>query len=487
MSGTTLAGLQTELTALKAGMKRIALPTQSYQHPSKPLDSSMLLNLYAEAEPADARSQVALISTPGLVTEFPVGTGPIEAMNFDLPGVLYVASGTEFFRQRTFLTDLTLNDLGPIGTPDTGVIPPVDTMITIAVGPTACVVVVPPRAYTCTHLGALVQIGGDFPGASSVTYLDGYFVFTAYEDTSKFFISALLDPTTFNALDFAFSDGLTNVIHRVITHLGEIWLLGDAGIAVWYDTGIANTVGGILLDFPFLPRSGATIPYSVATPKCVAQGDGSVFWVSYEGIVYRSQGYNALRISTHALEAILQPQDTTQTVSGLVHSQNGHIFYCFTLNGVTYSYDCATQKWHNRSSSTTGVGRWLPNVAISTGRPLFGDSVNGNIYFPDPNGITDNGGLVFRQMTTPPIWAGTNRAFMNRLEIEMDVGGTLLLEWSDDGGVTWKGPRTLDASLARVVTTRLGSFRQRVFRLSMSGRGTIYAVDADITAPQAGG
>jgi hypothetical protein len=33
----------------------------------------------------------------------------------------------------------------------------------------------------------------------------------------------------------------------------------------------------------------------------------------------------------------------------------------------------------------------------------------------------------------------------------------------------------------RVFTTRLGSFRQRVFRLTLSGAATIYAVDAEIT------
>jgi hypothetical protein len=33
----------------------------------------------------------------------------------------------------------------------------------------------------------------------------------------------------------------------------------------------------------------------------------------------------------------------------------------------------------------------------------------------------------------------------------------------------------------RVFTTRLGSFRQRMFRLSMYGHTVIYGVDADIS------
>jgi hypothetical protein len=104
---------------------------------------------------------------------------------------------------------------------------------------------------------------------------------------------------------------------------------------------------------------------------------------------------------------------------------------------------------------------------------------------------------VPRLAVMPPMWAGTNRAFCNRVEIEMEVGGALspgnvLLEWSDDGGITWTGSRTMSAGTAgqlrkRVFTTRLGSFHQRVFRFSTNGHATFYAVDADVTAPLMGG
>jgi hypothetical protein len=81
--------------------------------------------------------------------------------------------------------------------------------------------------------------------------------------------------------------------------------------------------------------------------------------------------------------------------------------------------------------------------------------------------------------------------FCARLEVEMEVGGDntpgqVTLDWSDDGGWNWTGgPRALftgapDGRRTRVFTTRLGSFRQRVFRISANARATLYAVDADI-------
>ena len=80
-------------------MQRIPFPLESYNHQSKPLSSKFLLNLMAEQEPADARVTAALVSTPGLVDSgWAFGAGPVTAMNYDMPGVLYAVSGTHFYR-----------------------------------------------------------------------------------------------------------------------------------------------------------------------------------------------------------------------------------------------------------------------------------------------------------------------------------------------------------------------------------------------------
>ena len=65
------------------------------------------------------------------------------------------------------------------------------------------------------------------------------------------------------------------------------------------------------------------------------------------------------------------------------------------------------------------------------------------------------------------------------------MAGPVTLDWSDDGARTWKPARNLATGATgetrkRVYTTRLGSFRQRTFRISVHGLTRIYAVDADI-------
>lgn len=470
--------------APKGGMQRIPFPLESYQHPSVPLSAKHLVNLYAEPVPKDSRSQAALISTPGLLLNQTIGAGPIYAMNSDLPGRIYVASGGNFYRISAPLGVVT--DLGPIGLPVLDSAGVDSQMTTIAVGATAVVVCVPPNAWTADHDSPLNPIGGDFPGATSVTFLDGYYVFTGTGDNAEFFISRLLDPSVFDALDFAFSDALPNVLRRVVSHRGELWMVGEGGIEVWYDSGDA--------DFPFRRRAGGVIPYGATTPKSIARGDGSVWWIGTDNNVYRSSGYQATRVSTHAVEAIIGPF-ASGIDCALTYTQTGHCFYVVTFVGQrTLAYDCGTQQWADRSSGADGTGRWRPNAVTSGTLPLlFGDSISGKIFTAVPGLDADDGVPVLRYFVMPPIWGGTSRAFCGRLEVEMEVGTPASLEdvtltWSDDGGLNYNGgPRTLKAGTSgqtrkRMYTTRLGSFHQRVFKLSVPGTATFYAVDADIVS-----
>ena len=473
MSGTEAEYLAklTRALAPKNGMRRISFAVDSYRHPSLPLSAKRILNLYAEQEPTDARTEVALLSTPGLRLFTTYGSGPILAMNDDAPGRLYVASGTALYRVRPD-QEMPPENLGNIGTTTD------DKMITIAVGPVGMVVCVPPRAYTCSHSEPMNEIGGTFPGASSVTYLDGYFVFTSTENSSRFFSSKLLDPNAFDALDFAYADGLPNVLRRVVAHQGDLWLLGEAGVEIWSDVGLAA--------FPFQRAPGGVIPHGCVSPRSVTMLDGSVFWLGTDCTVWRGEGYRASRVSTHAIEAMIRAFNPASVLAALAYTDNGHPFYALTFASGTMVYDCRTQRWAERSSSEDGTGRWRPQaVSLRGATVLFGDSVTGAIYHQDAGLDTDADVLVPRQATLPTIWGGTNRAFLHRLEIEMETGvsGDVTLEWSDDGGFTWPGRRVLASGAAsehrnRVVTNRLGSFRQRTFRVTMYKRGTLYGVDA---------
>ena len=191
--------------APKQGMRKIPLALETYQHQSVPLSSKLLMNMLAEQEPADARTVAALLPAPGASDFLAVGTGPVHAINDDLPGIIYLVSGTHLYSMtRPGGGIWTATDLGDIGTPSGGFFAD-QLFYSIAVGPNATVVCCPPNAYVSIAGGPVAQITTTWPsyGASSVAFLDGYFVFTGQMAPGTFFITKLEDPTMVDALDFA--------------------------------------------------------------------------------------------------------------------------------------------------------------------------------------------------------------------------------------------------------------------------------------------
>ncbi len=474
--------------APKTGMRRIPIPLESYEHPSGPLSSKKLINMLAEKAPSDARTAAALVPAHGLAPFMTLPTPGVVAINAAMAGSVYVVAGTHLYRlsfpprPNPGIEDLGALDLSGMRNYD---------FITIAVSPTAAVVCVPPHAYTCGHnptgtIGGdpMNIVGGTFPaeGAATVAYLDGYFVFSNFADNAQWFISALWDPSTYDALDFATADAVPNVLRLIAARSGQLWLFGENGIEVWYDAGNQ--------DFPFRRVPGAVMVPGPIDALCVCQIDNSFWFVGKDGVVYRTKGYNLVRVSTHPIEELIRAQWPNQ-VFGFAYQWRGHSFYVITQVQRTFIYDCATEVWHERSSAADGSTAWFirSSALFSGGAWLLGDFNTGALYTPASFEPDD---ASLRQVTLPPLWAGTKRAFCSRLEVEMEVGttashGDVLLEWSDDGGTTWTGSRVMSAGAVgelrrRVVATRLGSFRQRVFRISTHSPSTIFGVDADIQA-----
>jgi hypothetical protein len=477
-STATLTALQQALTP-KTGMQRIPLSLETWQNPNT-TSSKKLLNMYAEKQPDDARVAAALLSTPGFTVFMNVGTGPIRAINDDDPGAIYVVSGTHFWLVNA--GSGTATDLGDIGVAYS---PFSDDYLfyTIAVGPTAAVVCSPPYAYVSVGGGPVAQITTTWPdyGASSVAFLDGYYVFTGQGAPQFFFITKLADPTAVDALDFAALDAFPNAMFKVERLGTDLWFAGASGWEIWYDAGNA--------DFPFRRRPNGILMRSVSAPKAIAKGDESLFWFSADNRVYRTVGYQEQRISTHGIERAL-----TAISSAYVYNLHGHISYVMNMTDQSLVYDTLTNVWHTASSSGA-IDSPLPwrgtCCAANTGFPLVGDRTSGFLLQADSYLSTDLGVEPKRQVVLPPLWEGTRRAFCSRLEIEMEVGTvhtppSIQLEWSDDGGITYTGSRAMTVTAGtgqyrkRVYTTRLGSFRQRVFRLTAYHAMNIYAIDCDI-------
>lgn len=467
-------------------LQPIPLTAESYQLASIPAAQHRLLNLYPEILPDNARAKYYLKATPGLSQLGTFGAGPIHALS-TISGRIFSISGTRAFVSSSPIAGVvTPVDLGDVGNVSSGL-----NHHSIAVGLTEIVFVVPPRAYTCTVYGSNVnQItpGGTFPslGVSSCCYLDGYYIFTSLNG-DFFFTSDLLNARSFSGQSTVKLSSQVDFVEHCAVHNGELWLFGQNSVSAWYNTGDAFT--------PFSPRTGGVIQGGCGSFRSVRVLDGSLWWLGMDGVVYRTAGYQAKRVSTHAIEELMSGYSLVQmrAIRGFTFTHEGHDFYALTIPfiGRTFIYDCTTGMWHERSSSELGTGPWdISAAAPWLTRSVLGDSVNGRLWTLERGDIYEKTILVRRVAQLPALVTHGPRAFMSRLEIEMQTGmvspsTAIGVSWSDDGGNNYTEPRQISTGSPgqvrkRVVATRLGSFRQRVLRLTGAGPLMIYGVDADV-------
>lgn len=429
---------------------------------SQGANGSQLVNLYAEALPPDSKARVVLYGTPGTSLFAHLPTAPLLGLH-RMDNVLYAVTPSRMYR---VAYNGAIEELGEVT---------LSGRVSMANNGRSLVVVDGLVGYAYdSEEEELTQLSGDgwYP-ANTVTYQDGYFIFNR-AGTGQFFLSELLS-TTFDALDFATAEGAPDDTLTVLSDHRELWIFGERSIEVWYNSGDP--------DFPFERMQGAFVERGIAAPHSAAKLDNSVFWLAEDGIVYRAAGYQPQRISTHAVEQSFNEGDVSNAFS-YTYTEEGHGFYVLTFpaQSLTWCYDVATNLWHQRSNSQWG--RHHSNCyARAYGHHLVGDWQNGRIYMLEMNAYDDEGDEIIRVAVSPPIHSSRNLITCASLEIDMESGIGLTsgqgnnpmarLEWSDDGGNTWSNEHWAGIGkegnyLTRVIWRRLGSFRQRQFRVTIS-------------------
>ena len=333
---------------------------------------SRMVNLFPEMIPEGGQTPAFLNRAPGLKFLQTVGTGPIRGLwaHQTNGSDFYVASGQEFYK----LDGLTATPrlLGVISGAG---------QVSIADNGTQLFIACNPKSYIYNEkLDQFAEITDpDFTGAVTVGYLDGYFVYNE-PNSQKVWVTALLDGTQIDPLSFASAEGSPDGLVCVNVDHREAWLFGTDSIEVWYDAGLP--------DFPLTRIQGAFNEIGCAAAFSVAKLDNGLFWLGQDarghGIVYRSQGYTGVRISTHAVEWQIQQYGDMSNAVGYTYQQDGHAFYVlnFPTANITWVYDVATQGWHERAGFLNGAfTRNRGNCQCNfQGDTIVGDFENGNIY-----------------------------------------------------------------------------------------------------------
>lgn len=373
---------------------------------------SRMVNLYPEVVPEGGKQPAFLQRVPGLVLRKTIGSGPIRGL-WAHGALVYVVSGNTFYEvNSSFVATAkgSVDGVGLVSMADNG------TQIFIAAGQ-------PSYVYN-TATGVFSTITDpDFPGASVVGYLDGYFVFIE-PNSQRIWVTGLLDGTSIDPLDFASAEGNPdNVVSMIVDHR-EVWLFGNNSTEVWYNAGLS--------DFPLVRIQGAYNELGCAARYSVAKMNNQVYWLGKDargqGIVYVANGYQGQRVSTHAVEWQIQQYGTMSDAVGFTYQQDGHMFYVLTFPsaGKTWVYDAATGAWHERAGWANEWTRYRPQTqAFFNNENLVGDYENGNLYALDLNSYDYNGAeqrWLRSWRALPTGQNNLNRTAQHSLQLDCETG-----------------------------------------------------------------
>lgn len=461
---------------------KILLGYQSYDGDSTSAVGQRLINLYAEKNPdiagitasahkgmqfmVGAKYPWTLYGTPGQNLWLDMASNSsIQGMHV-MGGNLYIVTGNNVYKV-TPAKVITL--LGAI-TGTGGIVDMADNGAQIAI-------VADDNTGWVATSSALVQITSmNFPGATSVCYLQSFGIFST-PDSIQFFLSAGYDFTTYNS-DFAsFISSPSNIV-RVESFNGLLWIFTETAYELW------QNVGAALFPFQAIPGDANTTRGLMAKFS-VVQDNNSMYILADDGIVYTFVGITPQRISTHAIESQIQKCAVKSDAVGYSYTQRGHKFYCLTFPtaGLTLVYDIAQGLWHERQSF--GQNRWNPNSIVNfAGKTLVGDFSNGKIYSLEPYVYTDAGTPIQRLVQGATTWEESMRITHDRIHLDIDTGvgldgigqGTdpqVVMQYSDDGGNKWSSERQrsfgkIGKYATRCLWRRNGQSRQRIYQFKIT-------------------
>lgn len=463
----------------------IPFAVNSYSSRSLPVSAQRVVNCYAEKEPPDAKTQVAVFGSPGLLPLATCGTGPVRGFNY-MNGVAYVVSGQRLYSVTStgVVTDIggSIAGTGFVSMGNNG------TQVCIVNGVNGFI-------WSQTS-GFQVITDPNFHSASTVTFFDNYFVFP-WDGTNKFFISNSLDGTSYNGADFASAEVSSDFVLSIVNQQENLLIFGEKTIESWYDAGAVS--------FPFQRTGSSTIERGCAARFTPIKEDNSVFFLGDDLMFYRLNGIQLQRVSTHAIEQTWQSYATVSDAYTFSYTFEGHKFInlIFPSANASWVLDIATGYWHERESwdiNNNSYGRWRGNCCLTAfGKVLIGDAYSGQIGYLDANTFTEFGNTMRALMISPPIHKDRKRVYISLLELDVESGVGLnngqgsdpqiMMDYSRDGGRTfinlqiWNSLGKIGAYLQRVRWFRLGQSRQWLIRLMISDpvKRVIISANADIT------
>lgn len=457
-------------------------------------DAQRCINMFPQVSASGtAKSPAKLVSAPGLavMSDFSalINRGVRGVLAFDANS-MFVVAGTKVLRI----------DASGVATVISSALPSLDTPVSMATNGINIFFVTGAQGWTIDPVTNIVAqfVDASFVGADAVYFILGSYIFNK-TGTSQF---QAMNPysTTLNPLWFATAEGSPDALVTLAVINQEVWLFGTQTTELWTNDGGAG--------FPYSRVPGVFIEQGCAAKNSVARLDSSLFWLSAnergQGMVFRTDGLNAARISNFSLEQEIATYPMIEDALAYTYQQEGHSFYVLTFptQNITWVYDVTTQTWHQRAwlDVDGSFARHRSNCHVFfTRKNLVGDWDLGKIYEMSTLIYSDNTNPLVRLRASPHVSQNGMKIGHTSVEFDIETGVGLQegqgsdpivqLRWSDDYGHSFFNARTKSIGAVgdfkkRVRFTRLGQARDRVYELSYSEPTPFTIMGARINADQ---
>ena len=417
-----------------------------YQSVSIPLAAQRCINWEPIVPQDEALSRRSLRDVYGIDTRTLTGAS-ISGIN---RGAQVVAGVPYFINERTLYSFTSANVVTSHGTIDG------QGRVSLANNGRYLVIVVPGvKGYVFDNedssLAEITDI--DFQIADTVSFKDGFFIFTA-SDGKQFFVSNLNQPLVYDALDVGTAEVRPDKIVATHVNKNELFVLGEDTIERFQNIGGSG--------FPFLRIRGGDIQKGVHAKFSLVDFDnGFVFLggdVKELTSVWKVSGGGPERLSTSAVDNAIQEytQDEIAAAFAFTYAYGGNYFVAFTFESTripsrTLVYDAAAtvltgkRMWHERQSGVVDDKWRVTQVVNAYGDLIVADSIDGRIGTLNQDTATEYAQPIFRQRASQPYQNEQLRLFVSKLNLTMESGvGTIDgldpqigMEFSDDYARTW--------------------------------------------------
>lgn len=432
------------------------------------LGTTQVINGHAEKLGDDAKGQLAVIPSEGLVELVTNGTTPNRGLIY-LPDLdkAYAVHGSGCYK--------ITHSAGVFTSAFIGIVPGND-QVQLSRNQKTDVEVVVRSDYGLQVISSdsiSDILDEDLPDdVVTAEYVGGYHAY-GLEDR-RFFLSALNSAKLIEGLDFATFEQRAGKHIRIVENAGEMIGFCDKWLEFWRKVENA--------DFPFAPI--AFKARGLLAPDAVVSCDNTLFFPGDDNNIHKLNNYDPQIVSTHEISRLIQEDASPSAIIGFGWDRGGHKFANFSGTNWTRCFDAATGVWHSRQSY--GRDTWRARNSMSAwGKSIVGDSISGKLFYHDKDTFTEDGQPIIWGVDSPPLHVFPNGGICDAVHFDLATGyGTLsgqgsnpkvMLEVSKDGGNQFQQYRELSLGIrgtyaTRVTARRLGQFGPKgiVFRLRVS-------------------